>query len=1278
MAGRNVDIYFGGKLNSDDEDRVIPNGDLRDAYYLRVGSIEKSADGARTSFLGNESVEISADFLPNGTNTCIGMAPWVEQKAMVVFYHNSNGFHSIIVFFNEMNLYYALISGPQLNFDLNYPIIWAHISNNLLSWTDGREDSQFFFDDPEPLNTGRLFNPPMRINVQDALDGLYNYIDLRSIEALKWPPWKGPAVAYGTEPDKPNFIKQLSFEFAYQFGYADGEWSTYSPISDMALPVNQDWVQGPDYATPWNDNYIGVTIQTGPYRVKKLRIAVRTNGGPWLVCFELDKVITGTPDDDVYEYKFFNNNALKPVTSEINELGILYNNSNMPQVVGAQEYMQTNELAYGDFWQNYDNVEVDYTLSHTCHEIKNYRWNFQTLYIYGLNDMPLSSAEIVIGSEVTAGYTTFNFSPGDTYTLQVEITTPNLGFVLLTYTLTEQNIADALTQPTVALQVTAVQDIIAEAWANQINEEFGIVFVEKNNTFGGLFSTVQAINPATQTFVIVPFGVVALNDPSNKNRPTRRSGLQREVKQGWNYYLALQYYDRGLRDGTVQKEARQEDVLINIPFPSLEEARDAFVNRDNPYYVTVNMTINNLPPIWADSYQIVVRFAPFRGVQLSLFRLEVDPGFQNAYKITYDDLYQKQYGAKYDYVPQVGDIVRFIRKNLNSATTDPAPYTDSYNEMQVLKASLSEGVGDRPCIWVSQFDLGILGSETSNELGYTSQIFEIFQPPVIDENAPWWEIYDGEIGDAHLTTRYHKGGGFSTMQDVLGGCPVGSTLVAYLNMGAYVGNPRATTIRLTNSNGDVQIIEIPYILEGAPGQYYSALADATLYDFSDTAGGKIEFVLDQINVSESSAAPAVVALDWGNVYYRQRLNDSALSGSFLVAAYSYIEDPARSDFYISDFYHLGRLAVENPENRRYHYKADAIHSGTIIDQTLLNNLCNFNGTKNRISLNEKNGTIRAMKYSGKTLHVIQDIVTTPVYTGTYSVGADGAVSQPAFVSTTFGAPGKEVPYGTVHPRTVRLIDNQLFFFDLWRKTWAKLTDGGHYSICDGQFKFSKFAFEWSDQFSSVSFFQPKVFSVIDPLNKEYITFYKPFFGQINAIVFNYEKNQWSHRIDYPMEWGETLLSTLISTDEWQLYKHNQGENLNFYGTVYGPPSLTFVFNQGPNVMKKPLAIGLKTNALWKAEEITVPATINYPNGMTSEIPSAVFRPIEEFIWAPYLKDKSNIVPEIPDLDSADKALVSGRDLIGSSITHKITADDAEAECVIFSANIEFDLQREPK
>jgi hypothetical protein len=109
-----------------------------------------------------------------------------------------------------------------------------------------------------------------------------------------------------------------------------------------------------------------------------------------------------------------------------------------------------------------------------------------------------------------------------------------------------------------------------------------------------------------------------------------------------------------------------------------------------------------------------------------------------------------------------------------------------------------------------------------------------------------------------------------------------------------------------------------------------------------------------------------------------------------------------------------------------------------------------------------------------------------------------------------------------------------------------------------------------------------------------------------------------------------------------------------------------------------LAIGLKTNALWKAEEITVPATINYPNGMTSEIPSAVFRPIEEFIWAPYLKDKSNIVPEIPDLDSADKALVSGRDLIGSSITHKITADDAEAECVIFSANIEFDLQREPK
>ena len=163
------DIIFSGGINTDDEARLIPNGDFRMSKYTRSGSAESQNQGAMESMPGN-LLHNNPD-LPGGLNTVIGSARWIEGSSIIYMVHNSNGDHTIWSYnINDSSITLVLGNwllgngGTALDFQLSNKIYHTNIVDNLLYWTDG------YFDSFEYNVDGLLqFNPPRKIDINNIV-----------------------------------------------------------------------------------------------------------------------------------------------------------------------------------------------------------------------------------------------------------------------------------------------------------------------------------------------------------------------------------------------------------------------------------------------------------------------------------------------------------------------------------------------------------------------------------------------------------------------------------------------------------------------------------------------------------------------------------------------------------------------------------------------------------------------------------------------------------------------------------------------------------------------------------------------------------------------------------------------------------------------------------------------------------------------------------------------------------------------------------------------------
>lgn len=264
--------FLKSKMNKDLDSRLIPNGEYRDGQNISISKSEDSDVGAIENILGNTLVTELGLSDECGLDI-IGQLADISNDRYFLFLTNysDNSFDLlsnttiptpntlavdtkclIAVYYTKTNEYYILVDGVFLNFSKNSPINGINLIEDLLFFTDFR-------------------NQPRKINVKKAQDDPLYYTKEHQISVAKYYPhqpiklykWDSTLSTYVSTmedvvspllPDgitaNPNlntrfagdkeFLKDKFVRFSYRLKFDDGEYSLIAPFTQIAFIPEQD------------------------------------------------------------------------------------------------------------------------------------------------------------------------------------------------------------------------------------------------------------------------------------------------------------------------------------------------------------------------------------------------------------------------------------------------------------------------------------------------------------------------------------------------------------------------------------------------------------------------------------------------------------------------------------------------------------------------------------------------------------------------------------------------------------------------------------------------------------------------------------------------------------------------------------------------------------------------------------------------------------------------------------------------------------------------------
>ena len=148
MAQEIKNTFLKSKMNKDLDDRILPNGEYRDARNISVGRSEDNNVGALENILGNELVtgtDIGANLTVIGVlndnsndKLFLFLTDYTDPDSASPTNAPSTSKHYIYSYNSVTGNYTLLVQGEFLNFSKTNPIIGINLIENLLFWTDNR------------------------------------------------------------------------------------------------------------------------------------------------------------------------------------------------------------------------------------------------------------------------------------------------------------------------------------------------------------------------------------------------------------------------------------------------------------------------------------------------------------------------------------------------------------------------------------------------------------------------------------------------------------------------------------------------------------------------------------------------------------------------------------------------------------------------------------------------------------------------------------------------------------------------------------------------------------------------------------------------------------------------------------------------------------------------------------------------------------------------------------------------------------------------------------
>ncbi len=1254
--------FIEGGINLDIDERLLKENQYRECWESIVNISAESNIGCLENIKGTVNVfdlAINSGFtLPIGSFKCIGAKEDTEANAIIYFLADvpvvSTGAatpnHCIMrMFIDNYRCEWVLKSEGILNFQPDHKITSIWRIGDLLGWTDNYEGTPFVD-----------YNPPRKINIVKALGytnpysatklyktgeyagyggkvykyiysttstagilptnttywelanvGIYTSITQQILDRIKYPPVYAPTATFGTDDLYKDScrLRGRMFQFAYCYVYDDNEKSVFSPISDIPIAYNQ-FVDGSYLDDNLSNNVIKIIINTGVEEVVAIELFVRVgNDGLWQKFYKIEKYdedgVSLVASSIPYTYNFYNNTVLEAVNEE--DAQMLFHA--VPQISAHEKLIEKNRLVDGNYIEGFDNVDVDLDITPFSYgggvlsQETSYAYEYPKYYILSYTN---DDGVIEYSDEFLC--------------IVIDVTTLTLfrdnGFWGLSI-LEPNNISNLIQASYIVRKGDFYQNMLISFCDQISDEQYSNYPVFCRNHIPYPWDSIYNTDGNSIGLGKIPYGKIAFaihktSEPgflgvgmiyAKLFASGGISGSSTFKSRSW-YELGVRYFDRAGRCGMTNS-----NETTRIYIPPQKDLSSAVLQG-----ILLKLDINHIPPMFAETYEVMCTkrlsisyFNYFRinSIGKATYSTNVYGVDMNTLSITINDDIEDMHeffpkSLVTPYIFEKGDRLRFVYYDDETSGFYSFNYFPEELDFEIISSGYPTGVAG---------DDGYQ-KDTSSATDF-----------ILDENGnKVRNNYSLHIIIPNFnTTSYAVLNNFSNINVDSEGKVKNRVFIEI-----YRPSPESQKKVFYGCSGKLPILN-PHT--------------STRYHSGGTSFSTLEW-----NRNQTSSLSARLVLTngdvWGTIRFTGKLG---LTQPFPIECESF------SDFYNSDSYNQGRVNLSVKDYRRTRYISNLLPGGMYIENTLTNDLSKVRSS-DHIALAEKYGEINLIEEVGYTLKVLQKYKPTSLYIGREGLkqanigGQDVVASKDAVLSTPIVS---ETDYGTtLTGGCVKYLRN-IYFPDLYNGAIVRDSPNGIFPISDYGIKnfirqkFQTYISHGIDNITAYSTYDEKYnlvfFSFIDAVSA----------SDSFTIAFHEPTNKWISFYSFIPDYYGCLGSVLTSFKGTNLWLHDEGTRMNYYGVQY-EQVVKVVSNKDPLKVKAFKSIAIDSNKAWNAGQtgdILIPANGSLTRGGSSKLPEGWFELREGKYYSNFGR---NMLSSGSTASNDD--LINGDELRGSSMS----------------------------
>jgi len=225
-------VFSQGKMNKDLDERLVPNGQYRDALNIQVSTSEGSDVGTVQNILGNKGIKFNVP----ANSTCVGAI--ADEKNNSLYWFVTSQYIDMILEYKEGVITPVIVDTLKnvLKFNSENIITGINIIDNLLFWTDNETEPKKINIDLCKQGTNQNGFTHTHLIVPDRDIGITSSIKIREehITVIKKSPKK---------PLTLNITSETLIEARSSFAFDNGTSNLYT-VNDIFIIENIDFTRG--------------------------------------------------------------------------------------------------------------------------------------------------------------------------------------------------------------------------------------------------------------------------------------------------------------------------------------------------------------------------------------------------------------------------------------------------------------------------------------------------------------------------------------------------------------------------------------------------------------------------------------------------------------------------------------------------------------------------------------------------------------------------------------------------------------------------------------------------------------------------------------------------------------------------------------------------------------------------------------------------------------------------------------------------------------------------